>query len=103
MYLNDWMHCTLNSGALTVTCWLSLTALEAAGLKIWAALESFVKVWTLPKSLAGIKIENLFVSKRVASYRKAGVFKCSLCPICVVCQDLCGTAFPAGGARRVSY
>ena len=77
MYLHDWMHCTLNSGTLTVTCWLLLTALEAAGLKIWATLESFVKLWTLPKVLAGIKLENLFIQKRVASCKKAGAFKCT--------------------------
>ena len=35
------------------------------------------EAWTLPKVLAGIKLENLFIQKRVASCKKAGAFKCT--------------------------
>ena len=77
MFMHDWMHCCLSSGTLTVTCWLLLLALEASGVKIWEALEAYVALWTLPKAVANIKLEQLFGAKRITSCKKADAFKTS--------------------------
>ena len=66
MFVHDWMHCCLSNGTLNDATWL---------LDVFATLEKYVDLWTLPASFGHIKLKLVFENKRMKSCREAGKFK----------------------------
>ena len=84
----DWMHALCSAGVLNYTIFAVLTALQEAGLDVWAQLGDFMQVWCLPAAQAASGLHTVFDSKSVTSYKKAGCLKCSASSILAMLKPL---------------
>ena len=71
-FMHDYMHGMASSGCLNVAIFLVLEAIQAAGLKPWVSLQSYMSCWVLPVSLKrSCNMSAVFSEKRVKSHREA--------------------------------
>ena len=57
MFVHDWMHCCLSNGTLNEATWRLLKTIQGQDFSaVFGDLEKFVDLWTLPASIAQIKL-----------------------------------------------
>ncbi|CAE7741671.1 unnamed protein product [Symbiodinium sp. CCMP2592] len=90
LYCHDYMHCLVSHGVLNEMAFLVLEDLTENGLlsKDWAMLRQWLEFWNLPHAHASFKLDVLFTSKAVASYRKAGSIKLGASEMLTLCKPL---------------
>ena len=90
LYCHDYMHCLVSHGVLNEMAFLVLEDLTQSGLlsKDWSCLQQWLGLWNLPHGHASFKLDGLFTSKAVASYRKAGSVKVGASEMLTLCKPL---------------
>ena len=90
LYCYDYMHCLVSHGVLNEMAFLVLEDLTQSGLlsKDWSQLQQWLGLWNLPHGHANFKLDGLFSSKAVASYRKAGSVKVGASEMLTLCKPL---------------
>ena len=77
-YCHDWMHGLFATGVFNIIVFLLFSHAQTFAPNIWEQLSDFVSKFRWPESANFVTTRgDHFSPKRVASYRKARVFKCS--------------------------
>ncbi|CAE7202212.1 unnamed protein product [Symbiodinium sp. CCMP2592] len=90
LYCYDYMRCLVSHGVMNEMAFWVLEDLTQSGLlsKDWSRLQQWLGLWNLPNGHANFKLDGLFSSKAVASYRKAGSVKVGASEMLTLCKPL---------------